>query len=135
MNRSATACALRPSLQRGCIRSRAVSGRKMALAISLCSSFNSAREPARGGLSGGGLELFLDKLVRLKRLPMDFCKRRNAIVPFQQSGCPSYQFDGVRIKFPDGIEHRMIMRIKNIFLKLGVTRDVDLPDAIMRNVV
>jgi hypothetical protein len=44
MNWAATALVGLPSIQRVCIPSRELSGRKMAEAISLCSFFNSARD-------------------------------------------------------------------------------------------
>ena len=39
------------------------------------------------------------------------------------------------VELPDRIEHRMIVGIENVFLKLGMPGDVDLPDAMMRDVV
>ena len=43
--------------------------------------------------------------------------------------------DGVGVHFPNRIEHGMIVRIEDVLLEFGMARDVDLPDAIMRDVV
>ena len=44
-------------------------------------------------------------------------------------------FDGVLVQFPDRVEHRMIVRIENVFLVFAVPGDVNLPDAVVRDVV
>ncbi len=76
-----------------------------------------------------------DKLIRFQRLVMDLVEARDAIVPFEQGRRLADPFDGVGVKLPDRIEHRMIVGIENVFLELRMARDVDLPDTMMRNVV
>src|SRR6516162_11121070 len=66
---------------------------------------------------------------------MNLVESRDAIVPFQKSGCAPYLSDGVRIELPHRIEHGMIVRVQNVFLELGMTCDVNLADAMMRHVV
>ena len=45
------------------------------------------------------------------------------------------ELDGVGVHLPNGIEHRMIVGIEDVFLELGVAGDVNLPDTMMRDVV
>ena len=66
---------------------------------------------------------------------MDFVEGGNAVVPFQQRGGGAGEPDGVGVHFPDRIEHGMIVGIEDVFLELRVAGDVDLPDAIVRDVV
>ena len=66
---------------------------------------------------------------------MNFFKSWNAVVPFEQRGRAADEFHGVRVHFPNRIEHRMIVRIENVFLELRMAGDVDLPDAMVRHVV
>ena len=38
--------------------------------------------------------------------------------------------DGVGVELPHRVEHRMIVRIENVFLEFGVAGDVHLRDAV-----
>ena len=73
--------------------------------------------------------------MRFERFVVDFIKSRNAVVPFEQGRGAANEFHGVRVQLPNRIEHRMIVRIENVFLELRMTRDVDLPDPMVRNVI
>src|SRR5690242_2702695 len=130
MKLAATPFMARPSTQVGCIRSSGVRGRKRAVAITFCSRFNCEREPA----SSGVFEL-VDEPRGLERFMVDFIESRNAIVPFQKCGGASHQFHGAGIQLPDWIEYGMIVCVQNVFLKLGMPRNVNLADAMMRHVV
>ena len=44
---------------------------------------------------------------------MDFVKRGNAIVPFEEGRRVSGQLDGPVVKFPNRIEDRMVVRVEN----------------------
>src|SRR5450631_3154375 len=103
MKLSATALVSRPSVQRACMPSRALSGRKTAVAISFCSSFNCARVPTGFSSGRGVLELLFDKSIRFQRLLVDFVEGRDAIVPFEQRGGFADEFDGVRIHSPNRV--------------------------------
>ena len=70
-----------------------------------------------------------------KRFMMNFVKGGNAVIPFQQCGSVAAEFDGVGVHFPNRIEYRMIVRIQDVFLELGVAGDVNLPDTMVRDVV
>ena len=96
-----------------------------------CSCFNCARELA---LSGGVLEL-VNEPRGFESFIVNFVESRDMIVPFQKSGCAPYLPDCVRIELPHRIEHGMIVRVQNVFLELGVARDVNLANAMMRHVV
>ena len=63
---------------------------------------------------------------------MDFVERGNVVVPLQQRGGAAREPGGVRVQFPDGIEHRMIVRIEDVFFELRVAGDMDLADAVVR---
>src|SRR5260221_9100941 len=110
------------TLEDFCIRLRDASGRMIAFAMAVC---RSASSPT--GESLGGRDFFLelaDELVGFERLMVNLVERRNAIVPLQQRGGNADQFDGAGIKFPDGIQHRVIVGVENIFFEFGMTGDV-----------
>src|ERR1017187_5129239 len=107
-----------------CIRLRDASGFMIAFAMAACSSPSCRAEATLGGRSFV-LEL-ADELVGFERLMVNLVERRNAIVPLQQRGGDADQFDGAGIEFPDGIQHRMIVGIENVFFEFGMARDVDL---------
>ena len=50
---------------------------------------------------------------------MHFVEGRDAVVPFQQRGGVADAFDGARVKFPDRIDHRMIVGIENVFFDIS----------------
>ena len=74
----------------------------------------------------------VDELVRFQRLVVHLLERRDAVVPLEQRRRHAAALRRVRVKFPHRVEHRMIVRIQNILLELGVSRDVHLADAVMR---
>src|ERR1044071_3422229 len=131
MNVAARSLVFRPSIQRDCMPSCPVSGRKTAVAIRFCSAFSSAREPT----SSRGVFNILDELIGLERFMMDFFKTWNAVVPFKQCGGATNEFHRVGVEFPDGIKHRMIVGIENILLELRMPCDVDLSDTIVRDII
>ena len=45
---------------------------------------------------------------------MNFVERRDAVVPLEQRGGVANAFDGARVKFPDRVNHGMIVRIENV---------------------
>jgi hypothetical protein len=65
------------------------------------------------------------KMSSFQCLAMNIIKRWNAIVPFEQRSSPTYARDGARVKLPNRIEYWMIMRVENIFLELGMAREMD----------
>ena len=66
---------------------------------------------------------------------MDFVEGGNAIVPFEQRGGVADAPDGVIVELPDGIDHRVIVSVQNIFAIFGMAGDVDLRDAISGDAV
>src|SRR5277367_4663223 len=116
-----------------CIRSRAASGRMIAFAMAACSSPSCRTDENLGGC-GFLLEL-ADELVGFERFMVNLVERRNAIVPLQQRGGVADQFDGAGIEFPDGVQHRMIVGVENVFFEFGMARDVDLRDAVVRDII
>jgi len=66
---------------------------------------------------------------------MNFVTGWDPIVPFQQRGGVADQLEGVGIHLPHRVEHRMIVRVEKVLFELRVTGDMNLPNAMMRNVV
>jgi len=99
--------------------------------MTFCNCFNCARELA---LSRGVLEL-VNEPRGFESFIVNFAESRDTIVPFQKSSGAPYLPDCVRIEIPHRIEHGMIVRVQNVFLELGMTRDVNLANAMMRHVV
>ena len=131
MKLPATSLVSRLSIQRGCIRSSSVSGRNSAVAITSCSRFNCERDPT---LDSCALER-VDKLVRFECFMVNFVKSRNAIVPFQKCGGVADQLQSVSVQFPNRVEHRVIVRVENVFFELRMPRNMDLADPMMRHVI
>src|ERR1700741_1516573 len=131
MKLSATESIFWPSIHELCMRSSVVSGRKTAVAITVWSVFSSLRERT---LSRGVFK-FVNKAAGLEGFGMDFVEGRNAIVPFEKRGGSADKADGVGIHLPNRVENRMIVGIKNVFFELRMAGNVDLPDAMVRNVV
>ena len=77
----------------------------------------------------------MDELVGFERLMVDFVEGRDAGVPFQQRGGLADQFGGAGIQLPHRVEHRMIVRVENVLLEFGMAGDVELRDAMVRDVV
>ena len=88
--------------------------------MGLLKSFNSATRRRLGCKK---------EAVRLERFGMNLVEGGNIVIPLQQSGGRSAALDGAGVQFPDGIEHRVIVRVEDVLLKLRVARDVDLRDA------
>jgi hypothetical protein len=70
-----------------------------------------------------------------KRFIVDFVKGGNAVIPFEQRSGVAAEFDRVGIHRPNRIEYRMIMGVQDVFLELGVAGNVNLSNAIVRDVV
>src|SRR6266481_3054140 len=102
----------RPSIHLICILSPRASGRMTAAAMSLCNSCNS---PAvwRLGFDNCVFKAF-DKLIGFERFTVDFVESRNPVVPFQQRRGFAGALDCSLVKFPDWINHRMVMRVQNV---------------------
>ena len=77
----------------------------------------------------------LDEFFSFERFIMDLVERWDPVVPFQERGGFADEFAGVGIHLPDRIDYGMIVGIENVFLELGMPRDVNLADAIMRHIV
>src|ERR1700733_7297338 len=95
-------------------------------------SFLTPWESLRGD---GFMQQVLAKFSRLQRFMMHLVEGRNPIVPLEQGRGCARQLRCVSVHFPDRIEHGMIVSIKNVFLEFRVACDMDLPDAMVRNVV
>src|ERR1700740_2317329 len=123
MNCPATAAVAPPSDHSRCMPSSLVNGRMTACAIK---AWRSARRLGRDGF-------MRQKMRSFQRLAMNVIKGRNAIVPFEQRCSPTHARYGVRIKFPNWIEHGMIVRVQNVFLEFRMPREMNLRDAIARH--
>ena len=77
----------------------------------------------------------VDELLGLARLGVDFFKRRNTVVPFEQRRRRTDALDGMLVQLPYRIEHWMIVRVENILLELGMPGNMNLRDAIGGNAV
>jgi len=60
---------------------------------------------------------------------VDFGKRRDAVIPFEQGRGFAGALDGALVQFPDGVNDGMVVRVQDIFFKFAVAGDVDLGDA------
>src|SRR4029077_18680273 len=125
MNCPATAAVAPPSAHSRCMPSSLVNGRMTACAIK---AWRSARRLCRDGF-------MRQKMRSFQRLAMNIIKGRNAIVPFEQRCGPTHAPDSARVKLPNRIEHWVIMRIEDIFLELGMAREMDLRHALGGNCV
>ena len=121
-----------PSVQRFCIPHCEVSGRKSAPVITRCNCRSLARESI---LSGGRSELLVSEFVGFERFIVNFVEGRNAVIPFQQGRGATHLLDCVRVHLPDRVEHWMIVGIEQVFFELRMARDMDLPHAMVRDVV
>src|ERR1700677_3020302 len=129
MNSATTSSIFRPSVHSGCMPFRAVSGRNIAPAMSRWKSRNAARDLISG--CGGGGVVF-EELRGFESFMVDFVKRRNAVIPFEQRGGVAAELDGVGVHFPHRIEHRVVVGVEDVFLELRMAGDVDLPHAVVR---
>src|SRR5215472_10321766 len=132
MNSAATSFMRLPSVQCFCIPHCGVSGRNSAAAITRCSSRSSAGQLILRGARG---ELLVTEFVGFEGFMMDFVKRWDPVVPLQQRGGVADQLEGMGVHLPYGVEHRMIVRVEKVLFELRVTGDMNLPNAMMRNVV
>ena len=66
---------------------------------------------------------------------MHFIEGGYAVIPFEERGGVTDALDGAVVKFPDGIDDRVVVRVQDVLAIFGVTRDVDLGDAIGGNAV
>ena len=66
---------------------------------------------------------------------MHFVERRDTVVPFQQRRSWTNQLDRPRVQLPHRINHRMVVRIEDVFLELRVPGDVNLRHSLMGNAV
>ena len=74
-----------------------------------------------------------EKFVGLERFAMHLVEARDAVIPFEQRGGAAGAFAGVRVHFPHGVEHRVIVRVENVALVLRVPGDVHLRHALGRH--
>src|SRR5215472_4242160 len=65
-------------------------------------------------------------LLRLARLGMHFVEAGNLVIPLEQRRCRPGEANRMLIQLPHWIDHRMIVRIENVFRKFRVSRDVNL---------
>src|ERR1700722_15976320 len=107
MKVAATRFMARPSRHLGCISPAEVSGFMTVPAMSRCNSRNS-RTVWR--LSGGLVFKVFNVSIRFESLVVDFIEGWNARVPLQQGGRFAGAGDGVGVKFPDRIDHRVVVR-------------------------
>ncbi len=61
---------------------------------------------------------------------MDFVEGWNVVVPLEKCRGGAGAFDGAGVEPPDGIEDRVIVRVEDVLLELGVAGDVNLRDAL-----
>jgi hypothetical protein len=61
---------------------------------------------------------------------VNFLKGRNAVVPFKQRRRMPRTLDGALVELPDGIDHRMVVRVQNVLLEFRMARDMHLRNAI-----
>ena len=73
--------------------------------------------------------------IGLQRLGMNLVEAGNVVVPLQQRGGRPAALDGARVEIPHRIEHGMIVRIENVFLEFGMAGDMNLRDAVRRDVI
>ena len=66
---------------------------------------------------------------------VDFIEGWDAVIPLKESGCVAAAFDGVGVKVPDRVEDGVVVSIEDVFPVLGVAGDVELSDAMVRDVV
>ena len=76
-----------------------------------------------------------DVTVGLQCFAMHFVEGWNVVVPLQQRCRWSGQLDRPRVQPPHRIDHRMVVGIEDVLLKLGVAGDVDLCDALVGDAV
>ncbi len=67
-----------------------------------------------------------------ERFTVDLVESGYPVIPFEKSGRVTAELDGMAVHLPDRVKYRMVVRIENVFLELGVARNVDLPDAMVR---
>ena len=68
----------------------------------------------------------------LFRFGVDLVEAGNVVVPLEQRGRGPAALNGARIELPHRIDHRMIVRVENVFLVLRVAGDMNLRDAMRR---
>jgi hypothetical protein len=66
---------------------------------------------------------------------MDFVKRWDPVVPFQQRGGVADKLKGMGVHLPYRVEHWVIVGVEKVLFELRVTGDMNLPNAMMRNVI
>src|SRR5437879_7764637 len=118
MNPAAAFFVEEPSAHLVCIVSSRASGRMTARAMSRCNSWSSAGVWRSCG--DGFIFKSVEELARLEGFVVDLVKGGNPGVPFQKRGRPAGQPNGVLVKFPHRINHRMIVRVQNELLIAGV---------------
>src|SRR5882762_3045731 len=75
-----------------------------------------------------GQNTFCEEAIGFQGFVVNFAKSGNAVVPFQQSGGVANSLHRAVVQFPDGIDHRMIVSIENIFFVFGMAGDMNLRD-------
>jgi hypothetical protein len=87
------------------------------------------------GRGFAGRSVVAEELGGFKGFMMDFVKGRDTVVPLEEGGGTAAELDGVGVKLPDRIEHGMIVGIEDILFEFGMSCDVNLADAMVRDVV
>ena len=60
----------------------------------------------------------VEVLLGLERLGVNFVEGRNPVVPLEQSRRRADPANRVLVQLPDRIDHRMVVRVENIFLEI-----------------
>src|SRR5882724_7513348 len=71
-----------------------------------------------------------EELVGFHGFVVDFLEGGDAVVPLEQRGGMADALNSALIELPDRIDHRMIVRVENVFAVFGVAGDVNLRDAV-----
>src|SRR5437588_12336659 len=72
----------------------------------------------------------LNEFFGLQRFLVYLLKRGDTVVPLQQGSGWAGAFYGARVKLPDRVKHRVIMRIEDVFFELGMAGDMNLGHAL-----
>src|SRR5580658_6853692 len=71
----------------------------------------------------------MEVAVGFQGFRVDFVEAGNVVVPLEQRGGGAAAIDGARVEIPDRIDHRVVVRVEDVLLVLGVAGDVNLGNA------